>query len=217
MGPDGEDALFAFLQNKLKGWQTSLTGYKPLADTGNYPGKDDIADGLLAIKKLLTSDNSYKFIDQFNAQKAGLLELADAFHDLEHFYEHQRPTWEKLRKAYERFGLNRLELERDAQAGPALRRMEAILGAASPYSLIKEADDLIGTVGITNSALVGARCYQARDQIDGYVASLTADIEAARGDADLRSSCLTPLEALRSQVQAEDRAWRTSHRPRPRR
>ena len=28
-------------------------GYKALADTGNYPGKDEIADGLLAIKKLL--------------------------------------------------------------------------------------------------------------------------------------------------------------------
>ena len=39
MGPDGEDALFAFLQGKLKGWQTALPGFKPLADTGNYPGR----------------------------------------------------------------------------------------------------------------------------------------------------------------------------------
>ncbi|MGH9428076.1 MAG: BREX system P-loop protein BrxC, partial [Terriglobia bacterium] len=43
MGPDGEDALFTFLQNKLKDWQSSLSSYKPLADTGTYPGKDDIA------------------------------------------------------------------------------------------------------------------------------------------------------------------------------
>ena len=161
MGPDGEDALFAFLQNKLKGWQTSLGGYKPLADTGNYPGKDEIADGLLAIKKLLGCDASYKFIDQFNAQKADLLDLADAFHDLEHFYEHQRATWEKLRKACERFGLNRLELERDAQAGPALKRMHEILAAASPYGLIKEAEGLITTVGTANTALVAAHRQQA--------------------------------------------------------
>ena len=37
MGPDGEDGLFTFLQNKLKGWQTALNGYKPLADTGELP------------------------------------------------------------------------------------------------------------------------------------------------------------------------------------
>ena len=155
MGPDGEDALFSFLQNKLKGWQTSLSGYKPLADTGNYPGKDEIADGLLLVKKLLACDSSYKFIEQFNTQKADLLDLADKFHDLEQFYEHQKPTWEKLRKAYERFRLNRFELERDAQAGPALQANAArSLRAPSPYGLIKEAEGLITTVGTANTALV---------------------------------------------------------------
>ena len=53
MGPDGEDGLFAFLQGKLKGWQANLSAYKPLADTGNYPGRDEIADGLTLINKLL--------------------------------------------------------------------------------------------------------------------------------------------------------------------
>ena len=204
MGPDGEDALFTFLQNKLKGWQTALGGYKPLADTGNYPGKDEIADGLLAIKKLLGGDASYKFIDQFNSQKDDLRDLAEAFHDLEHFYEHQRATWEKLRKACERFGLNRLELERDSQAGPALKRMHEILAAASPYGLIKEAEGLITTVGTANTALVTARRQQATQKIDAHLATLNKDIEAAKGDAGLRASCLEPLEALKARVQAEE-------------
>ena len=85
-----------------------------------------------------------------------MLDLADDFNDLEHFYEHQKPTWEKLRKACERFQLNRLELERDAQAGPALKRMQEILAAPSPYGLIKEAEGLITTVGTVNTALVPA-------------------------------------------------------------
>jgi hypothetical protein len=72
MGPDGEDPLFAFLQGKLKAWQSALAGYKPLADTGNYPGKDQIDDGLGAIKKLLSCEGSYKFIDQFNSVKSDL-------------------------------------------------------------------------------------------------------------------------------------------------
>ena len=96
----------------------------------------------MRVKKLLACNGSYKFIEQFNSQKADLLDLADAYGDLEHFYEHQRATWEKLRKAFEQFGPNRLELRKDAQAGPALTRMEVILDAPSPYDLIREAPGL---------------------------------------------------------------------------
>jgi hypothetical protein len=204
MGPDGEDPLFGFLQNKLKGWQTALSGYKPLADTGDYPGKDQIADGLLLVKKLLGCDGSYKFLDQFNAQKDALLDLADDYGDLEQFYEHQKPTWEKLRKARDRFQLNRLELEKDAQAAPALKRINEILSAPSPYSLIKEADGLIATVTSVNTALISACRQHATQKIDGHIGALSKDIEAAKGDAGLRAACLKPLETLKGRVQVED-------------
>lgn len=204
MGPDGEDALFAFLQNKLKSWQSSLMSYKPLAETGDYPGRDQIADGLLAVKKLLASDNSYKFIQQFTEQKNELLDYADHFTNLEQFYEHQKPTWERLRKAYDRFQRNRLELERDAQAGVALKRMQQILNASSPYSLIKETEGLIATVSAVNSALVTAARQQAMNKIDEHLATILKDIEAAMGDARLRDACMRPLEALKNTVQLEE-------------
>jgi hypothetical protein len=204
MGPDGEDALFSFLQNKLKGWQIALAGFKPLADTGNYPGKDEITDGLLHVKKLLSSDNSFKFIEMFNGQKSNLFELADDFRDLEQFYEYQKPTWEKLRKAYDKFQHNQLELERDEQAGPALRRMGDILSAASPYGLIKEADDLISKVAAINLALVSKRRREATEKINEYIAALIKDIETLGGDPALRTACIKPLESLRSRAQTED-------------
>ena len=62
--------------NKLKDWQTSLISYKSLADTGSYPGKEEIADGLVLVRKLLAFDSSYKFIELFNGQKVDLLRLA---------------------------------------------------------------------------------------------------------------------------------------------
>jgi hypothetical protein len=204
MGPDGEDPLFAFLQNKFRGWQTALTGYKPLADTGNYPGKDEIANGLLLVKKQLACDGSYKFIELLNAQKDDLLDLADDYNDLDQFYEHQKVTWEKLRKAHDRFQLNRLELEKDATAAPALRRMQEILCAASPYSLIKEADGLILTVGTANTALITNCRQQTIQKIDGHLETLGKDIDAAKGDSVLRAACLKPLETLKSRVLAED-------------
>src|SRR5262249_20290230 len=116
----------------------------------------------------------------------------------------QRPTWEKLRKAHAAFQLNRLELEKDAQAGPALKRIQEILSAPCPYGLIKEADGLIHTVDAVNSALLAGRRQQAVARIDGHVTTPNKDIATAQGDAGLRAACLKPLETLREQVQKEE-------------
>ena len=83
--------------------------------------------------------------------------MSDDFHDLEHFYEHQKPTWDALRKACGRFQPNRNELEHDAKAGPAWKRMGEILKAPSPYGMLHEVDGLIHTVEAVNSALVSER------------------------------------------------------------
>ena len=117
MGPDGEDALYAFLRTRLEGWRSHLSHYKTLADTGQYPGQADINDGLTLIKALLACEESYTFIERFNARKDELLDFSDSYHDLEHFYEHQKPTWDTLRKAYTTYTLNRSQLEQDATGG----------------------------------------------------------------------------------------------------
>jgi hypothetical protein len=204
MGPDGEDPLFDYLQAKFKGWQSSLNGYKPLADTGDYPGKGEIYDGLVLIKKLLSDTSSFKFIERFNTLKDDLLEFAGHFQDLEQFYEHQRPSWEKLRKAHSQFTLNRMELDRDAQAGPTFRRIEQILDAKSPYGLIHEAEKLISSVASVNTALLTERRSQVDEKINGYVATLSKDIAAANGDENLRVACLRQLESLRQQSASEN-------------
>ncbi len=204
MSPDGEDALFTFLQTRLKGWHDNLSAYKPLADTGNYPGGSEIADALAMVNKLLADKASGKFIERFNTLRKDLLDAADRYHDLEHFYGHQKPTWEKLRKAHAAFQLNRLELERDTQAGPALKRMQDILSAPSPYALIKDADGLIATVGGVNSALLADRRKRAGEKIDAHYGTLTKDIAAVNGDPTLRGACLKPLETLKQQVEGEE-------------
>lgn len=204
MGPDGEDPLFGFLQIKFKGWQSALASYQPLAATGNYPGQHEIEGALAPVKKLLACDASFQFIEQFNSQKTELLDLIDNYRDLEHFYEHQKPTWEKLRKAFDKFQLNRLELERDAQAGPALARMHGILAAPSPYGLIKDAEGLISAVNIVNLALVTNRRQQATAKIDEHILVLSKDIQTARADGALSTACLKPLELLGGRVRIDE-------------
>jgi len=104
MGPDNEDALCAFLKEKLRSWETSLNSFKPLADTGDYPGKEEIDDALSVIKPLLASDESYKFIDKFNQSKKDLLDLSDEFHNLEQFYQNQKPTWKSSGRPFRSSG-----------------------------------------------------------------------------------------------------------------
>ena len=102
------------------------------------------------------------------------------------------------------FQLNRLELERNAQSAAALKRMNDILLASSPYSLIKEAESLIASTTVSNTSLITEARKQAVAKIDGYVEAITKDVEASNGDTTLRSSCLKPLETLKSRVQISD-------------
>ena len=204
MGPDGEEALVAFLRQKLADWQMHLNRYKSLADTGMYPGQEEINDGLTLIKALVAFDDAYKFIERFNARQDDLHDLSDNYHDLEHFYEHQKPTWDKLHKAYTKYTLNRSQLEQDEKAAPALRRMQDILSAKSPYGIIKEAEGLITTVAGVNSALITEHRTKTTDKIEAYISAITKDIKATNGDEALRSRCLGPFEKLRVQVDRQE-------------
>jgi len=204
MGPDNEDALFDFLQERLKAWQTSLNSFKPLADTGGYPGKEEIVDALSVIKPLLASDESYKFIDKFNQSKKDLLDLSDEFHNLEQFYENQRPTWEKLRSAFQKFQLNRLELEGNEEAAPSLKRMGEILTVPAPYGMLYEAEGLIQIVGQVNKELIEG----CREKVTGRISALTEEVgrelDAISADGNLRAQCLMPLERLLEQAQKQE-------------
>jgi len=203
MGPDGEDALVECLRTRLDGWSSQLSRYKTLADMGQYPGQADISDGLTLIKALLACEESYAFIERFNEREDDVLAFADSYHDLEHFYDHQKPTWDRLRMAYTTYTLNRAQLEQDAKAAAALRRMQDILTATSPYSLIQEATSLITSVEGVNATLLAQYRAATCQKIEDVMAALTRDITLVQGDEALRSVCLGPLATLRVQVESE--------------
>ncbi len=133
-------------------------GYRTLAETGSYPRTEEISESLRLIQSLLGVEDSSKFIQRFNENKTTLRDLVDDYRDLDHFYRHQKPVWEKLRKASEKFTLNQLNLETGwDQAAPALARIGEILKADSPYSLIKEADGLVGRVEEVDCHLISQK------------------------------------------------------------
>ena len=204
MGPEGEDALFEFLKSRLEGWREKLSRYRDMADTGSYPGAEDIADSLSLLNTLVAPEDSSRFLAQVNERGSDLRDVADRFHDLDHFYEHQRPMWDKLSAASGRFKLNQMELDRDDSAGPALRRMSEILAAPSPYELVKEAEGLIRTVSEVNEELLSERRARAIATITEQTASVSAEVSTAGGDESFKTTCLTPLENLAKRVTTHD-------------
>ncbi|MBN1905588.1 MAG: BREX system P-loop protein BrxC [Deltaproteobacteria bacterium] len=201
MGPDNEDALCAFLKNKLKTWETSLNSFKPLADTGEYPGKEEITEALNIIRPLLSVDESYKFIDRFNANKDDLLDLSDNFHTLEQFYENQMHTWDKLRLAYNKFDINRFELEQDETAAPALKRMQEILSSKAPYGIIHETDGLVSAVKEINNAFVKQKQSEVLSRIDGFLNRIKKEVQSVSGDGNLIYNSTTQLQNLRDSIE----------------
>jgi len=200
MGPDGEDAIFKFLRDKLETWRNILANYRSLADTGKYPGQAEIDNGLHLLKSLAATDESHSFLKRFLERQDELLDFAEVFHDLKNFYEHQRTTWDSLSEALVGFNLNRMELSRHPDAAAALDRMDEILADPNPYGLIHETDALIRTVQQANDALIAEHCREITAKISTCIQAVADDVEQVGGDTFLRSACISPLEDLRNQV-----------------
>ena len=100
----------------------------------------------------------------------------------------------------------------------ALRRMEEILSAPSPYGLIKEAEGLISTVEAGQRLVSDARAANSgacQDRRTRSAAS-TKDVDAAGGDEALKSACLEAAGNSCASRSRRRRALPTSRRPEPR-
>jgi hypothetical protein len=203
IAPDGEDNLTAHIRDELESWKTCLGEWKPLADTGNYPGASDIADASGVVAKALAIQDSFQFIGHFIEFKDDFNDLSDTVSELKNFYTSQKPTWEKLRKAHGVFDLNRQELVKDADATANLRRIEDILKNAAPYGMIKDADGLITKVSAVNDALIKKRRNNAIEKIDGHIAKVKAELDDVGASSELRNQCLSPIQTIKANVEKQ--------------
>jgi len=204
IAPDGEDALNAHVRNQLSGWQNQLNAWKPLADTGNYPGASDIADAQGVIAKALHIQDSFQLLKHLIEYRDDFLDLADGVAELRNFYESQKTAWEKLRSAKQRFDQNRHELIKDSDAEAALKRIDQILGAAAPYGMIKDGEALIGRVGDINKEIVKKRRDHALQRIDEHIAKVKSELDEVGAVPELRNSSLFRIQNIRKRIEAEE-------------
>ena len=195
-GGSGEDALFAFLKEKLDLWKTELTAYEPLAKTGKYPGLSEIQDCLASLRKFVEESDSLRFLKRFVENKDNLLELAEDIQELQGFYTNQKHSWEKLQAAVDELSQNRLQLEAHDAAGPALARMEEILAAPRPYNLLPEVADLTHTARSVNDQLVSEARGPALAAIQGLLDGVTGELDEVSAGEVLRKAATGELAKL---------------------
>ncbi len=203
IAPDGEDALTTHVRVELEKWSQGLGEWKPLADTGDYPGASYIADAIGVIAKLQAQADSFEFINHFVGSKQDFLDLSDTMAELRNFYTTQRPTWEALRKARDTFDLNRQELVKDSDAASGLGRIEEILNNAAPYGMIKDAEGLINRVKAVNDTLVQKRRDYAVEKIDGHIAKVREELDDVGASPELRNQTLSPIQSIKSNVEQQ--------------
>jgi hypothetical protein len=203
IAPDGEDALTAHIRGELELWKSNLGEWKPLADTGNYPGSSDIAEASGVVAKALAIQDSYEFVGHFIEYKDDFQGLSDTMGELRNFYTTQKPTWDKLRQAYTKFDLNRQELVKNLDAAANLKHIQDILNNAAPYGMIKDADGLISKVSAVNDKVIEERRGHAIERIDGHVAKVMAELDDVGASPELRNKCLLPIQTIKADVEKQ--------------
>jgi len=203
IGPENQEQLVQFLRTELKTWKQKLDSFKPMADTGNYPGKEDIDQALSDVNSLLKIQDGYEFVSHLIKNKDQLLSRNEDFHDLEDFFSNQIQIWEELRRAMDRFRPNRHILENQPDAARSLEEMQNMLQAKKPYSLLKDARKHISRVDEINNRVLEEERSLAQPRVEQTINEVKQVLEQEKAGSDLNNESLYPLQQVKRKIEQE--------------
>lgn len=201
--PEDEDRLHAELQKQLTTWQQEFRQWRGLSTSAGYPGKALAESSESLCNTLLAAPDSFTSIELFRKHKDDLKDAADAHQELKHFFTSQKPVWDKLVTALRTFEPNRPELEKDDKARSALQRLREIQQAPAPFGLLREVEALVSAVDLVNSAAIEKTRKHVLSYIEKQIDRVTADLESAQADADIRNRSLVNLQKLKQTAEQE--------------
>jgi hypothetical protein len=201
--PDGQDKLGQFIREELSKWVQTLEKYKPLADTGHYPGKKEIDSCLDITAKIIQIPDAFEVIKAFTSKTEDLKDAADDLHTLNDFYAHQRSAWDKLGSSMKTVMPNKSALNKHPDAEQALKRMIEIAQAPNPYGLLKDVDGLISVVESINTKLLKKSREEAEQELEIKISQLKAQLDDHHADADFKNHILSPFQQIKQKINAE--------------
>ncbi|MGO6736478.1 BREX system P-loop protein BrxC [Rhizobium ruizarguesonis] len=209
--PEGEDDLFKYLAEKFAAVASNLQAWAGLAESGTYPGRNEIADLRGIVGKLQSNRDSYTFLSHMRENGDAFDNFNELYSRLRSFYELQKPQWDALRQAHDReFKPNEFFLRKDADAEAALGVVRSILNDPNPYGRIKECAPLIDILRSKNELVLSEQRAQALGLIDPLIQSVKADLDKIGVEPVFSNTCLKPLQDIRKRVEAEQDTGRIS-------
>jgi hypothetical protein len=201
----GEKELAELLSQEIRSWHEDLKSFNSKAQTGHFPGKSKIEQGLILLAELLQQSSSFNFIERCLEQSNALEDFAEDFEDLDDFYNSQFQTWQNLSKALnDQFKANRPFLEKDPTAKKTLDELDRIHGMASPYDQLRHINPLIEQVQRVNEQLVLEKRQWVQAQIDQRIERVQLALKQTNASDELKNHALHPLQLCKKRVDNTD-------------
>ena len=201
-----QTSLCRYLRKHLREWNDNLEKFRVVSEKGQYPGTNEIQDGLALTRKLLDVHDPCEFIETFINDEERLRDATCHFTILENFYKNQIHTWDNLLKAVEDFKQNREDLEKNIDAKKALDTLYTILTNPNPYSIIEEIPVLISTVKPVNDLIIDKKIAfektLAFEKIEKIIDKIVNALDAKDSHSDMRNKALYPLQSIKRKINA---------------
>jgi hypothetical protein len=196
-----EKELYELLVKELRNWQEQLKSFKSKAQTGQFPGKELIDQGLALTAGLIEQSNSFALIQRLLEETDALEDFAEDFEDLDEFYNSQFKTWQTLADAlHNQFNANKLALGKDAEAQQALNELESIYASPEPYGKLRHIKPLIEKVQKVNAQLITDKRTHAHKRIDVRIARINAALTDCSAPSELKNSTLYALQHCKQRI-----------------
>lgn len=198
----GEKELYELIKQALENWNEALKSFRTKSQTGHFPGKPQINDGLVLVAGILEKKLSFEFIERFLQDADALESFVEKFEDLDDFYNSQFQIWQSLSTALnERFKANLHALEKDPQASKALKDLKSIYDMPAPYGQMRRISPLIEQVNKINLALVEDKRAHALIRVDERIERINQALAEASAPADISNKALRPLQLCRERIE----------------
>jgi len=198
----GEKELYEMIRDALIRWNDELKSFRTQAQTGHFPGQEQIDNGLALVAGLLEQSTSFAMIQRFVDDANQLEEFAEDYEDLDDFYNSQFQTWQSLAKAInELFKANKPALEKNNEAHKVLEELERIYNMAAPYDQLRHIKPHIEKVQKINDELVSDKRTHALGRVDVRIKDVTDALENAAVPSELRNKALYPLQQCKKRIE----------------
>ncbi|GEM_PF-1770761 len=204
VGLASQNSLCRNLRRHLRMWKSDLEEFLRVAGTGNYPGTNEIQNGLDLSNKLLNVYEPCKFIEAFLNNEARLCDTSYHFGILEDFYKNGIYIWDTLIMAVESFGPNRMLLEKEPDVKKALETLCKILKEPKPYSMVEKISRLISIVKTANDPVVEKQIASAKalaiEKIEKKINKVVNVLNGGKTNSDIRNKALFPLQTSKKKI-----------------